>query len=84
MTVIYSVYDDNEESGGSSYFATKEEAIRYARENASGKDFDLVVTKNTVVDLPIRQLAIRLLTGSGWCAKSEDVYTVKGTFKEDA
>jgi hypothetical protein len=63
--IVYEIFDD----GGSSYFATLAEAREALREWYDGTEAS--IARLTLVDLPPRQLAVRLLNGQQFVARRE-------------
>lgn len=60
---LFDVYDDEDEVG-STYFPTRTEAERYLKEYPPSGTWTL--DRITLVDLPPRRLACRLLRGEGF------------------
>ena len=72
--IVFSVYDEDD---GSVYFATKREALRAARESAAYRGMDCEVQSHVVATgFSKRELAIRLLSGSGWSTETALVAAV--------
>ena len=75
MTYIYSVNNDDSGRGtGEDYFATKEEAVGFARECARDDYYPVEVWRWTVAaDLPRRALFVALLMHLGWSVSGSNV-----------
>lgn len=72
--VIYTLPDGDD---GPVAYTTKAKAIAEAKEWANYQGTEVEVERCVVRDLPSRELAVALLTGRGWCEKSEVVFIAR-------
>lgn len=74
--IVYSIYDTGSE--GPEYFTSLRAAKARARELvADGDCSEMEVSRDEVVPLKGRALAVCLLSGEGWSRSSEIVFTAR-------
>lgn len=73
MTTIYDLTYIGDD--GPYAYPTLKDAKAMAREIAEAQGFDVSVCRVLLADLPARELAVALLTGTGYVATSEIVWT---------
>lgn len=71
MTVLYSVISDR----GTSYFATKNEAIEAARAQVKETGYSATVDRCVTANVPKKALCLALLNG-GWAEEMKEVITI--------
>ena len=73
-TILYSHYRMDDHESNFPFFATLAEAKRSAQEEANDQGNPVEIERLETVELPLRELACRLLAGTRWCADNQVVY----------
>ena len=74
MTRLFSVWHDK---NGSTYYASRREAIEAAQAQANRTGKEATVEVCTTVPGGRRAIAVKMLNGMGWCAGSKVVCYIK-------
>jgi len=74
---VYTAQIDQGDAGDFPAFPSLAAAKKAARDAAQEWGEDVEVTRDVSVDLPPRELAVRLLSGQGWVAQTMPVYVAR-------